>query len=144
VLDGRSEAVKHLFVARRMRDPTFRAKQLAELWLPRIAPINRLVDDLQDPARHLWMPYVAPIYGGVNARLLTVLRDPGPKTNVEHGGSGMLCMENDDPSAERMCELYASVNLTPRDSVPWNSYPWYINARPSARQKKKVSSRCTS
>ena len=117
-----------------MRDENFRAGQLNRLRDPHIAPINALVDGIRDPAADLWAPYVAPMYGGTNARLLSVLRDPGPKTNVDHGGSGFLSMENDDATAERIAGLFADAGISAADIVPWNAYPWYINKAPTAAQ----------
>lgn len=110
-------------MVRRMRDANFRAEQLAGLRDPHIAPINALVDDILDSAAGLWAPYVAPMYGGVKARLLSVLRDPGPKTNVDHGGSGFLCMENHDATAEKISGLFADARIGAREIVPWNAYP---------------------
>ena len=116
-----------------MADPAFRADQHLHRDDAHVAPINELVEELrQDPERG-WMPYVAPMYGGVEARLLSVSRDPGPKTQ-DGDGSGFLCMENDDPTAERMCELFAGAGIEARDVVPWNAYPWYINRAPSAAE----------
>jgi hypothetical protein len=66
------------------------------------------VDELRSEGRG-WAPYVAPIYGGVNARLLSVLRDPGPMTDPTARGSGFLCLENDDPAAERFATLLARI-----------------------------------
>ena len=117
-----------------MRDATFRDTQLAGLRARHIAPMNALVEDILDPAAGLWAPYVAPMYGGVNSRLLSILRDPGPKTNVDRGGSGFLCMENDDATAERLCGLFADSGINAGDVVPWNAYPWYINKAPTAAQ----------
>ena len=106
-------------MTRRMRDPEFRQRQIAELRADHIAPINDLVDQLRVDDTGLWAPYVAPMYGGIHARLLSVLRDPGPKTNTDHGGSGFLCMENDDPTAERICGLFAEAGIDADDIVPW-------------------------
>jgi len=117
-------------MARRMREVEFREKQWHHRYDEHIAPINRLVDELR---RDGWVPYVAPMYGGVNARLLSVLRDPGAKTQ-DGVGSGFLCMENDDASAERISELFAEAKIHARDIVPWNAYPWYINCAPKAAQ----------
>jgi hypothetical protein len=74
------------------------------------------------------------MYGGVNARLLSVLRDPGPMTQIDIGGSGFLCMENDDASAEAISELFAKAKIDASDIVPWNVYPWYINRAPKAAE----------
>jgi len=116
-----------------MTDPTFRTTQWNHRYADHIAPINHLVDDLRkDPLRG-WAPYVPPMYGGIHARLLSILRDPGPKTQ-DGTGSGFICMENDDPTAEAICNHFAAVQIDARDIVPWNAYPWYINRAPDAAE----------
>lgn len=117
-------------MARRMRDPDYRAEQEAKRFDEHIAPINTYVDEIRSEA---WAPYVAPIYGGVNARLLYVLRDPGPKTQ-DDTGSGFLCWENDDATAETICRLCEEVGIVASDAMPWNAYPWYINRDPKAKE----------
>lgn len=118
-------------MARRMADKEFRNQQWQHRFDEHIASINHLVDELRsDPARG-WAPYVAPMYGGDEARLLSLLRDPGPKTQ-DGEGSGFLCMENDDPTAEAMSALFAGVGIVAGEIVPWNVYPWYINRAPKA------------
>lgn len=121
---------------RRMADPVFHAQQWDARYAPHVAPINRFVDSLERMPMHARPPYVAPMYGGVHARLLSVLRDPGPATQEVRAqgkvGSGFLCMENDDPTAERICTLFAAVGIPAREIVPWNAYPWYINRDPRA------------
>lgn len=115
-----------------MSDPAFRATQEADRYASHVRPINELVDSLRDETRG-WMPHVAPLHGGINAGALSVLRDPGPATQVG-SGSGFLCIENDDPTAERQLEMFTDVGVTPADITPWNAYPWYINAAPKAAQ----------
>jgi hypothetical protein len=113
-----------------MADPAFRTAQEKQLFAPHMAPINTYVDKIRAKE---WAPYVAPIHGGVEARVLTLLRDPGPATR-DGVGSGFLCIENDDPSAQRQGELLASAGLTAFDILPWNAYPWYINRAPRAAE----------
>jgi hypothetical protein len=120
-------------IARRMAKRDFRNEQWAHRYDPHIAPINRLVDELRLAPDKGWAPYVAPMYGGVNARLLSVLRDPGPATLAEEG-SGFLCMENDDPTAETMSGLFEHAGIDATEIVPWNAYPWYINRAPNSRE----------
>ncbi len=120
-------------MARRMAEDWFRKEQWERRHEPHIAPINRLVDELRRGSNHEGVPYVAPMYGGVNARLLSVLRDPGPMTQAS-GGSGFLCMENDDPTAEALCKLFAGAGIEAADIVPWNAYPWFINRHPKAAE----------
>lgn len=120
-------------MARRMAEEKFRKDQWQHRYDEHIAPFNLMVDELRNDVERGWAPYVAPMYGGISARLLSVLRDPGPKTQ-DNTGSGFLCMENDDPTAEALCELFAGVGISARDIVPWNVYPWYINRAPKAAE----------
>lgn len=118
-------------MTRRMADKHFRIDQWDHRYDKHVAPINLLVDEFRGAG--LWLPYVAPMYGGVNARLLSILRDPGPKTQ-DTIGSGFLCMENDDATAENICKLFGDADIDPREIVPWNAYPWYINRKPNAAE----------
>lgn len=122
-------------MARRMAKKEFWQEQLDHLYDGHIAPMNNLVDELKLESERGWVPYVAPMYGGVNARLLSVLRDPGPSTQKGLGG-GFICMENADPTAEATCEHFSRVKIDARDIVPWNAYPWYINRPPKAAELK--------
>jgi hypothetical protein len=115
-----------------MADPVFRAAQQADRYAPHVRPINELVDALRDDTRG-WIPHVAPLHGGIAAGVLSVLRDPGPATQDETG-SGFLCIENDDPTAERQLQSFSEVGIAPADITPWNAYPWYINAAPKSAQ----------
>jgi hypothetical protein len=117
-----------------MSDPQFRQRQLDGVRLPHIAPVNALVDELTDSGRQGWVPYLAPAYGGVAARVLCVLRDPGPKTNDELGGSGFLSPENDDPTARRFADLLDAAGIPVSEILAWNAYPWYINTTPTATE----------
>lgn len=118
---------------RRMRDAAYRADQWARRFEVHIRPINELVDELG--ARHDagCPPYVAPMYRGTAAPVLAVLRDPGPKAGGAQG-SGFLSVENDDQTAERQCVFMSEAGLDPSDVLPWNAYPWYINAAPTRSQ----------
>jgi hypothetical protein len=118
---------------RRMADAGFREQQWSRRYDPHIAPINRYVDQLTAEGGRGWAPYVAPIYGGVHARLLSVLRDPGPMTRTDVG-SGFLCMENDDATAEAISRLCSDAGIDAQDIVPWNAYPWYINRAPNGSE----------
>jgi hypothetical protein len=106
-----------------MKDPEFRRSQEESTWLPHVAPINSLVDELRHQGRG-WVPYVAPIYGGIDAKMLSILKAPGPMTDAARSGSGFLCLENDDATAERFATLLAGAGLAPAVMTPWNAYPW--------------------
>lgn len=122
-------------MARRMRHDDFRRSQELHTYARHVRPINELVDALRGREGRGWVPYVAPMHGGVNSRLLFVLRDPGPATRAGTG-SGFLCIENDDPSAERQARAFEAAGIDPGEALPWNIYPWYINQKPTATQRK--------
>ncbi|MDQ3154226.1 MAG: uracil-DNA glycosylase, partial [Actinomycetota bacterium] len=116
-----------------MRDLAFQAEQWARRYEPHVEPLNRFVDELGelDDAGH--PPYIPPMYRGVEAPALAILRDPGPKAGGVKG-SGFLCVENDDQTAERFWHFLAEARIDQADVVPWNAYPWYINAKPTVVQ----------
>lgn len=120
-------------MARQMSNPRYRDEQWSRRYAPHVEPINRLIDGLGelDDAGH--PPYVAPMYRGIHAPALAILRDPGPKAGGA-AGSGFLSVENDDQTAERQCAFFAEAGVDPSDVAPWNAYPWYINAKPSRLQ----------
>src|SRR5437868_12878523 len=111
-----------------MTEPVFRDEQGAARFAEHVRPVNELIDDLRRTSGRGWLPYVAPVHGGARAQLLFILRDPGAITR-EGCGSGYLCMENDDPTAEQQARAFAEVGITIADTTPWNAYPWYINRR---------------
>lgn len=120
-------------MARQMREEAFRIEQEQGRYAPHVRPVNEMVDALRDQDGRGWMPHVAPWHGGVEARVLSILRDPGPKTQ-EGAGSGFLCVENDDPTAELQVQLFEGAGIAPRDVTPWNAYPWYINRSPKVAE----------
>ena len=117
-----------------MGDADYRADQNARLRDPHIEPITDLVDRLREVGLG-WVPYVAPAHGGVNARVVSLLRDPGPMT-LGGVGSGMLSTENDDPTAERMSVLFAAAGIAQAEVLPWNAYPWYVNRALTAAERQ--------
>ena len=122
-------------MVRRMANEAFRAEQESSRYAPHVRAVNEMVDELRDQDGRGWMPYVAPWHGGVDARVLSILRDPGPKTQ-DGTGSGFLCVENDDATAERQCTGFAAAGIDAHDVIPWNAYPWYINRAPNADERR--------
>jgi hypothetical protein len=118
---------------RRMACPAFRADQHARLHEAHIKPITDLVEELSRVGNNGFIPYVAPLYGGINAEVLLIFQDPGPKTQ-SGTGSGMLCAENDDPTADLFSNCLDAARLDVARTITWNAYPWYINKSPTASQ----------
>ena len=65
------------------------------------------------------VPYPGPAFGGVHARALVLLEAPGPATDIGKG-SGLLSLENDDPTAAR---AYRTAGLDVARCVHWNLVP---------------------
>lgn len=120
-------------MVRRMREPGYRDQQWRDRYAAHVAPINELVDELGSRDAEGYPPYVAPMYRGVHAHALAILRDPGPKAGGDKG-SGFMSVENDDQTAERQCGFFSGAGIDPAEVVPWNAYPWYINAAPTREQ----------
>jgi hypothetical protein len=121
-------------MTRRMKDPAFRAAQQAMARTePHSIAINAFVEDIQQPEGRGWVPSIAPHHAGMDARVLSILRDPGPRAHFGKG-SGFLSVENDDATAARQAELFEANGIAVRDVLPWNAYPWFIDAQPTAEQ----------
>lgn len=110
-----------------MADPAFRADQHTRLHEPHIAPLTNFIDAIRE--QRGWTPYIAPLHGGINARVLYILRDPGDRTKDDGKGSGMICAENDDQTAAMVATLIEGAGVSENEVVPWNAVPWYIDNR---------------
>lgn len=123
---------RKLVRVRQMALADFKEQQEAGLDAPHVAQLNAMIRRLtkSGPAP---VPFISPYHGGADARVLTLLRDPGPKADATKG-SGYLCIQNDDPSAESQALQFAAAGIEPSDVTPWNAYPWYINRAPTPNE----------
>lgn len=113
-----------LFVPGRNSDPAALAIKHAHIRDRHVAPINALADRVADSAgfSHGLVPYADPQLGGVDAEVLALLDNPS--TKAEAGtGSGLLSLENDDPTARHCAEVYNDFGLRPGRVVHWNVAP---------------------
>jgi hypothetical protein len=110
-------------------DPSVVRDKLARVASGPTGPINALVDRLHAARPGSFIPYVDPDCGGIDARILMLFQDPGPRAGAH--GSGMLSNSNDDPSAETVWHLFDETKIAWRDATPWNSVPWYTGGRNS-------------
>lgn len=122
-------------------NPVFKAAQERGVHVSHVAEVNALVERLREaepPAGRGWVPYIATLHGGSEARVLSILRDPGPRTHAATG-SEMLCVENRDETAALQCGLLDAAGLTPTDLTPWNAYPWYRHDQTSGLTSPQIS-----
>lgn len=114
-------------MARRMKQAMFREETFRRRYEGDVESVNRFVDELRVTHGEGNVPYVDPDCGGVNAQVLFLYQDPGPKASGPSNASGFLSLENDDPSADNLYHLLQEADLPWKVCVPWNAVPWYIN-----------------
>ncbi|MGW4533575.1 uracil-DNA glycosylase [Nocardia sp. NPDC004340] len=90
-----------------------------------MAPINALADEIADryDLPRGAVPYLDPDQGGIHARALILLDTPGPKAKMD-SGSGLLSLDNDDPTAACLRKEYALRGVDWKDVVHWNVCPF--------------------
>lgn len=120
-------------MARRMRDRTFRDEQWRRRHEPHVAALNRQLESWAQDRQVAEPPLVPPHLGGIKARIVCVLRDPGPRAGGVKG-SRFVSWENDDPTAERHQAFANQAGISDGEVVTFNSYLWYINAQPTKTQ----------
>ena len=102
-------------------------------WMPNVAPINRLVDDISGILFGASCPYVSPEHGGISASVLSILSNPGSGA-AGRQGSGFLTINNNDPTSRVQRTLFSDAGIAMAAITPWNACPWYINdGRPKER-----------
>ncbi|EHR61561.1 uracil-DNA glycosylase [Saccharomonospora cyanea] len=114
---------------------------------PHVAPLVELADRIAIarglPAGRAEVPYPDPDGGGIHARALFLLSDPGPATDLDHArgnGSGLLSIDNDDPTAQRLWLAYKDAGLERRRCLHWNAVPFPITGKqPSAAEKNEAA-----
>jgi len=90
---------------------------------PRVSPINKLVEKLRiETQGHV--PWVDPFCGGVDARVLMVLKRPGA---LGAAATNFLSLGNDDITARNTIDAIQQAGLRYEDLVFWNAIPWYAS-----------------
>lgn len=111
--------------ARANRSAAVVRAKLDRLGEPHIAPFVALADGIAR-SRGLApgeVPYPDPGFAGTRAEAFVLLKSPGPRATKEEG-SGLLSVENDDPTAERGYREYERVGVAWDRVVHWNAVPW--------------------
>lgn len=123
----------------RNKDPAFLAAKRARIREPRVALLNDLADRIADARSlpHGHVPYVDPDLGGVHARALVMLDNPGTKAKAGTG-SGLLSLDNDDPTARRLREAYQRHHIAWTDLVAWNAVPFPTLGRSSTAAERQA------
>jgi len=122
-------------LCRQNKDATAVERRRSRLGEPHVKEINALVEELRRERDDDSIPYVDPDSGGVNARVLVLKQDPGPKS-LPGTGSGMLSWANDDPAASTFAAITGEVGLPWSYLVPWNAIPWKPSNNSNAAEKQ--------
>jgi len=87
---------------------------------PHVGPLNQIVDELsiQCPNK---VPYFDPFDGGINSKLLFILRSP--VLGAEQ--SGIVSRDNDDAAAATTFRVFDEVGIPRGQTTLWNMIPWY-------------------
>ena len=88
-----------------------------------IRPLTQFVEKIRkDKNLSNEVPFIDPMGGGVNARCLCVLQDPGRKTQV----TGLVSRNNPDPTARNIFTFYQEANIPREETIIWNVVPWVV------------------
>ena len=111
-----------------MADPAFRAEMHRRRDDPHVAPVTALVDELNSRLREGRGPVpLAPAHhGGVDARVLALLSNPGPAGGGPRG-SGFVSVENAAPSSARLAAALEAAGLPQGAVLLWNAFPWSVH-----------------
>lgn len=128
-----SRGVFRTTAPRALAEPAALRSRLAAVHTePSARPLNDWVEGLRarlgDGAS---VPWFDPASGGVEARSLFLLEAPGQKamgaeTALRRTGSGIISIDNDDPTARNCWTLRDEAGLAYTESVHWNVVPWYL------------------
>ncbi len=112
---------------RSLKNPEVKSARHKMLGKDHIRPLTQFVEKIRNEKNLLYeIPYFDPLDGGVNARCLSVLQDPGRKTQE----TGFVSRNNPDATAENFYKAYKEANIPRNETVLWNLIPWYSNSEP--------------
>ncbi len=112
----------------------------ADLWQrldePHVAPLVEFADEIAEE-RGMGrgaVPYPDPDGGGVNARVLFLLNDPGDGAKNTGGGSGMLTILNTDMTSIKQRTAIDHTGFDRSAALHWNGIPWPVAKADRSRQ----------
>lgn len=125
--------------------PAIVAAKHARVREPHVAPLSELADKIA-AAKGLpagAVPYPDPDFGGIHARALFLLDNPGPRATIGTGGSGLLSIDNNDPSAARAHAAYPQFHLDCSLCLHWNVCPFPTTLDQSSTTERTRAARHT-
>jgi len=95
-------------------------RRLEMLNHPHISPLESYFQNLDRD-----IPHFDPCDGGINARLLLLLQDPGPKVRT----TGFISRNNPDLTALNVLNLISNAGIPRRETLLWNFVPWHLDGK---------------
>lgn len=89
-----------------------------------VAPLNRLVEQINIGRDTHVAPWFDPDGGGTSARVLFLLENPGRMATAARG-SGFISADNKDDTAANFFRMRDQAGLRRECLVAWNVVPWY-------------------
>src|SRR5690606_35725130 len=109
----------HRLTPKELKEPSAVATLQARLNDAHVSPITDLVNRLRRDHGD-GVPYLDPRTGGIRARMLLVLKDPGSGAK----GSGFLSLENNDQTAFNTLTILRDLRVDYGGIAFWNTVPW--------------------
>jgi hypothetical protein len=113
---------------RSLKDPVEQRRRRQMLTEPHIAPLADYVRRLRTRPGAI-VPDFDPCDGGILAKILFLFEKPGPATDPDHGGSGFISRNNDDPTAEATFRFMEEAGIPRGVTLTWNAIPWWNGTR---------------
>ena len=89
---------------------------------------SALVDQIrrENPSKKDIIPGFDPSNGNEKAQFLFLLEAPGPQALHRGDQTGMVSLDNSDPSARNLRDQLAEAGIGREEIAIWNIVPWYI------------------
>jgi uracil-DNA glycosylase len=110
-----------------------RDRAAAAIELPHVRALNQLVDRIEADTGLDNLPYIDPLFGGVAAELLFVLKAPEGDASPELHDRRFLSWDNDDAGAANFFRTCAAYGLDRRRCTAWNACPFPIKGDTPSR-----------
>lgn len=110
-----------------------RRRRMEQLSEPHVKRLTEYVDRLraERPGQQRNLPYEVPYFdpldGGTDASMLLLGEKPGPDVSRD-GLPGFISRNNNDLTAQNVCELMRKTTIPRNQIVVWNVVPWWNGA----------------
>ncbi|MEU2124569.1 uracil-DNA glycosylase [Nocardia niwae] len=112
-----------------------RRERAAALEMSHVRELNHLISRIEADTGFANLPCIDPLFGGVAAEVLFVLKAPEGDANPAITGKRFLSWDNDDVGAENFFRTCAEYGLDRRRCTAWNACPFPIEGDSPSRSE---------